>query len=146
MSLTLAFLAALASPAPASSAKQAGASSIEVRIEGLRNTRGTLRLCLNQSRAHYPDCSGDPGARKASIPATARNHIFANLRPGTYVITAMHDENDNGRLDTIVGIPREGFAFSNNPSVSFGAPRFERVRFSIGPARALVRLRFKYMG
>ena len=130
----------------AAQAIQAIGSSIEVRIEGLRNSRGTLRLCLNQNRAHYPDCSGDPQARKVNIPASTRSYLFANLRPGQYVITAMHDENGDGDLNTFLGIPREGFAFSNNPTVRFSAPSFDRVRFNIGPSRALVRLRFKYIG
>lgn len=138
--------AALFGMTPADQPKQARGSSIEVRFEGLRNSRGTLRLCLNQSRHHYPDCSGDPAARKVNIPASSRAYLFSNLQPGTYVITALHDEDGNGELNTTLGIPREGFAFSNNPSIGFGAPRFDRVRFNIGPTRALVRLQFKYIG
>ena len=56
----------------------------------------------------------------------------------------MHDENGDGTLNTFLGVPREGFAFSNNPTVTFGPPAYSRVRFNLGPAKGAMRLRFKY--
>jgi uncharacterized protein (DUF2141 family) len=138
--------AALFSLPGASQPQREIGTSIEVRFENLRSNRGTLRFCLNRDPNHYPDCSGDPHARRVNVPASSGSYVFDNVPIGTFVITAMHDENGNGELDTFLGIPREGFAFSNNPSVGFGAPRYNRVRFSIGPSRALVRLQFKYIG
>jgi len=126
--------------------KQAQPTGIDVLFEKLRSGKGVVRLCLTRNPAHYPDCSGDPQARQANIPANSGTYRFNGLPQGTYAMTALHDENANGELDTFLGIPREGFAFSNNPRVGFGPPRFDRVRFSIGPARALVRLQFKYIG
>lgn len=126
--------------------KQAQGSGIDVYFDGLRNQRGTLRLCLSRDPNHYPDCSGDPNARKVSIPASNRQYRFDNVPQGTYTITAIHDANSNGELDTFLGIPREGFAFSNNPRIGFGPPSYERVRFSVGAARAIIRLQFKYVG
>ena len=125
--------------------KQAQGTGIDVRFERLRNTRGIVRLCLSRNPAHYPDCSGDPQARRVNVRANSGSFRFDNLPQGTYAMTALQDENGNGKLDTFLGIPREGFAFSNNPRVGFGPPAFEKVRFSIGPARALVRLQFKYI-
>lgn len=120
-------------------------SGIDVSFEGLRNTRGTLRLCLSRNPAHYPDCSGDSQARKISIPATTARYRFDNVPQGTYALTAIHDANSNGELDTVLGIPREGFAFSNNPRIRFGPPSYEQVRFTVGPQRASLRLEFKYV-
>ena len=34
------------------------------------------------------------------------------------------DQNGNGKLDTMLGIPREGIAFSHDPRLAFGPPRF----------------------
>jgi len=126
--------------------KQAQPSGIDVVFEKLRSSKGVVRLCLTRNPAHYPDCSGDPQARQVNIPADSGTHRFNSLPQGTYAMTALHDENANGELDTFLGIPREGFAFSNNPRVGFGPPRYDRVRFNIGPARALVRLQFRYIG
>jgi uncharacterized protein (DUF2141 family) len=147
-------LPALARPAllcvalllPASAlAQQAQPTGIDVLFQNLRNAKGILRLCLSRNPAHYPDCSGDPNARRVNIPASSASYRFNGLPQGTYALTALHDENANGELDTFLGIPREGFAFSNNPRIGFGPPSYSRVRFSIGPVRALVRLQFKYI-
>jgi uncharacterized protein (DUF2141 family) len=138
-------LTSAAAPASLSQAKQNRATGIDLMFENLRSGRGILRLCLSRNPAHYPDCSGDPQARQVNVPAGRGNFRFDGLPQGTYALTALHDENGNGKLDTFLGIPREGFAFSNNPKVGFGPPSYERVRFSIGPTRALVRLQFKYI-
>lgn len=138
-------LLSAAAPASPSQSRQGQATGIDLTFENVRSGRGLLRLCLTRNPAHYPDCSGDPQARQVNVPAGRGSFRFDNLPQGTYALTALHDENGNGKLDTFLGIPREGFAFSNNPRVGFGPPKYERVRFSIGAARALVRLQFKYI-
>jgi uncharacterized protein (DUF2141 family) len=140
------FLLLLPAAAPAPSPKQAQTTGIDVQFENLRSGRGVLRLCLSRNPAHYPDCSRDPQARQVNVPAARTGSFrFDNLPQGTYALTALHDENANGKLDTFLGIPREGFAFSNNPRIGFGPPAYDRVRFSIGAPRALIRLQFKYI-
>jgi uncharacterized protein (DUF2141 family) len=143
--LPLFLLLPAAAPGQKPQSKQGRATGIDVMFENVRSGRGLLRLCLSRNPAHYPDCSGDPQARQVNIPAGRGSFNFNDLPQGTYALTALHDENGNGKLDTFLGIPREGFAFSNNPSIGFGPPKYERVRFSIGPTRALVRLQFKYI-
>ena len=139
------FLLSAAAPDAPPQSKQSKGTGIDLLFDNLRSGRGILRLCLSRNPAHYPDCSRDPQARQVNVPAGRGNFRFDNLPQGTYALTALHDENGNGKLDTFLGIPREGFAFSNNPKVGFGPPSYERVRFSIGPTRALVRLQFKYI-
>jgi uncharacterized protein (DUF2141 family) len=55
--------------------------------------------------------------------------------PGDYALLVLHDENGNNKVDTMLGIPREGVGFSRNPRLMFGPPRFEAVRIHI-PAGA----------
>ena len=135
----------LAAAAPAQPPKLNRGTGIDLMFENVRSGRGILRLCLSRNPAHYPDCSKDPQGRQINVPANRGSFRFDDLPQGTYALTALHDENSNGKLDTFLGIPREGFAFSNNPRVGFGPPAYERVRFSLGAARALVRLQFKYI-
>ncbi|MEO1392534.1 MAG: DUF2141 domain-containing protein [Cyanobacteria bacterium J06634_5] len=50
---------------------------------------------------------------------------FADIEPGTYAVSVMHDENTDGTLNTgIFGIPTEGFGFSQNPEIGTSAPEF----------------------
>ena len=40
------------------------------------------------------------------------------------------NENNNKELDcNILGIPKEGFGFSQNPKIRFGAPNFSETKF-----------------
>ncbi|MFQ5624920.1 MAG: DUF2141 domain-containing protein, partial [Paracoccaceae bacterium] len=51
--------------------------------------------------------------------------VFSDLKPGTYAIAVYHDENENRELDRgFLGIPLEGFGFSNDSFIGFGAPDF----------------------
>lgn len=141
----IARMRALCMIAAATAATPALATGLDVALTGLRNTRGVLRICLSRNPSYFPDCSGDPQARKLSLPAAARAVHFDDLPEGTYAFTAVHDENNDGVLNTMLGIPREGFAFSNNPPIRFGAPSYASVRFTIGAQRGNISVRFRYL-
>ena len=56
---------------------------------------------------------------------------FENIAPGTYALAIVHDENMNGKLDTNwLGIPTEGYAFSNDAKALLGPPSFSAASFS----------------
>ncbi|HEX8192860.1 MAG TPA: DUF2141 domain-containing protein [Allosphingosinicella sp.] len=132
------FLAAsAAAPAPAS-------AQLEVTIERLRSRRGQVHICLTRNSAHFPNCAGDPAALKRSVAAGTATVRFDGIQPGAYAVSLFHDENGNGRFDTFAGIPREGFGFSRNPAVRFGAPRFRQVVIDLpsGFARQTVRMQY----
>ena len=122
----------------------APAATLQVVVTGLRSTRGMLHACLTRSPAHFPDCKSDPAAITQSSPGTNGTITFRGVPPGRYALAVFHDANANRKLDTVLGIPREGFAFSRNPAIRFGAPRFEEVSIEIAPgfARSSVRLQY----
>ncbi|HEY8946784.1 MAG TPA: DUF2141 domain-containing protein [Polyangiaceae bacterium] len=69
-------------------------------------------------------------------PATAKIRdgyalcVFPRIRPGTYGISAFHDENENGKLDTnFVGMPTEDYCASRNARGVLGPPSFEDAKF-----------------
>ncbi|HEX8256917.1 MAG TPA: DUF2141 domain-containing protein [Allosphingosinicella sp.] len=119
---------------------------LEVNVERLRNGRGLVHLCLTRNPAHFPDCGSDPGAVKRSVDARLRTPIrIAGIAPGAWALSVIHDENGNGKLDTMIGIPREGFGFSRNPTIRFGPPRFGQVRFDLGGGIARQTVRMQYL-
>ena len=120
-------------------------AEIEIRVQGLRNTNGAVRLCLTRNPAHFPDCNSDPAALKRSVPAAQAGSIrLTGVAPGAYALAVLHDENGNGRLDKFMGIPREGFGFSRNPRIRMGPPRFDEVRFEVngGTVRQVVQMKY----
>ena len=126
-------------------AAQSGGTSLEVTLQGLRSQKGVVHLCLTRSAAHFPNCSSDPRAVKHTVPAASGSRVrVTDVQPGGYAVSVFHDENRNGKLDTLAGIPREGFGFSRNPVIRFGPPRFERVRVDLasGFTRQTVRMQY----
>ena len=125
----------LASIAPAgASAQSAGpppnptGCTLRIHVDGFRNTRGNLGTVLFKSPDGWPEDlaktfrHGPAPIDKSTKTAVA---VWPDLPSGDYAIAAIHDENSNHKLDrNILGVPKEGFGFANNPRVTFSAPPF----------------------
>jgi uncharacterized protein (DUF2141 family) len=105
-----------------------------IKVEGLKSTKGNVLLALFDSANGFPD---DYNKAIENITVKASKNTQAqikNLESGEYAIAIFHDKNSDSQLNTnILGIPKEGFGFSNNPKIRFGPPKFEKakVKFSI---------------
>lgn len=104
---------------------------LDVAVSQMRSAKGLLRVCLTADPDNFPACVDDADAITRSVPANAHSLRFEGLPHGQYAVAVIHDENSNARLDTFAGIPREGFGFSRNPPIRFGAPHFAAARFAV---------------
>lgn len=118
---------------------------LDVSVAGQRSERGMLRACLTRDPAHFPGCKDDPAAVSASFPAHQTSFRLGPVAHGTWALSVFHDENGNGKLDTLLGVPKEGFAFSRNPPLTFGPPKFERVGLVVGEGRVSAPVRLRYL-
>jgi uncharacterized protein (DUF2141 family) len=123
----------------------APSASVEVDLSALRSTRGTIHACLTRIPQHFPNCEKDPQALKETVPATQHQLHFSDVPIGRYALSVFHDENSNRKLDTIVGIPKEGFGFSRNPVIRFGPPRFDKVSIELSPGFTRTSVRMQYL-
>ena len=142
--LPMAALAAL-SLSVAAPAQAPGTSDVQVEIAGLRDAKGLVCLCITSNPKGFPDCKGAgiiSGTVKASMAPL--HYTFRGVPAGTYAVAVFHDANGNGKLDTMMGMPKEGFAFSRNPAMKMRAPRFNEASFESngGP---LAPLKMKYL-
>lgn len=106
-------------------------TGIKVSIYNLRNNKGHVLVSLFKSCDGYPD---EPGkaVRKVKLPiinnmATAN---FSGLTSGNYSIAILHDENDDLKMNkNFLGLPKEGYGFSNNAMGTFGPPSCSKASF-----------------
>ena len=136
--LALAALGAIAAGPPPS-------AELDIAISGLRNQSGAVMLCLTQrGAAQYLACAKDPARVTRVVPSSEAGAIrIAGLAPGQYALLVVHDENRNGKLDTMLGMPREGFGFSRNPALRMGPPAYGAVQFAVvGHSRQAVKLKY----
>ncbi|WP_300975180.1 DUF2141 domain-containing protein [Sphingomonas sp. LHG3406-1] len=144
MSVALLALATAAGATP----DQAGTGSadLQVQLTGLRSAKGLVHLCLTASPAKFLNCKDDPAAVSRSVEAGKAARLdLGKVRPGTYALLIVHDENRNGKLDMTLGIPREGFGFSNNPAMKPRAPKWEEIRFTMPASPTVQQIRIRYV-
>lgn len=123
---------------------QSTASSLEVTVTGITTVKGSIRLALCPPQAGFPDC-GSKAVRAVTTPVTGGSVriLLGGLPPDTYAISVFHDANNNGKLDTFAGIPREGYGFSRNPAFKPRAPKFEEARIAVSGTSAIaIRMRY----
>lgn len=102
---------------------------LEVQVDGIPNTKGTLFIGLFNSSASFPSF----GKQYKGVVVTheGKSHVykFKNLPKDSYALAIYHDENKNGKLDkNLVGAPTEAYGFSNNAREMFTAPSFESAK------------------
>lgn len=121
-------------------------SDLPVTVSGLRSAQGVVRIALCSPEGGFPDCQGKV-VRSAVVKISngAATAVFQNVPRGKYAVSLFHDANGNGRLDTFVGIPREGFGFSRNPPLKPRAPRFSEAEIEFVPGKSqdlAIRMRY----
>ena len=111
--------------------QQEGSNRLMVTVTGLKPLKGDLYIALHQRPEYFQ--IGDSALMKTIIRVDKETETvtFDKLTEGRYAIAIYHDENLNAKLDANeMGIPREGYGFSNNPKVP-GRPKFEQAAFDI---------------
>ncbi len=120
------------------------AVSLTVSLTGLRSHAGLVRICVSHQERPFPGCRGNDDGLLSIVPATQAEAVVSGLQPGRYAVAVIHDENGNGKLDTnALGMPVEGFGFSNNPRIGFGPPSYASAALSIeAPEDTGIRMRY----
>ncbi len=111
----------------------AAEGSISVTVTGIKSKNGgELRLSLFKKKEGFPSDYREAFASKSiHITAAEVTAVFEGVPPGLYALAVLHDENSNQRMDTnLFGVPKEGYAVSNNVKKNFGPPAFEEARFT----------------
>ncbi|MGA2409242.1 MAG: DUF2141 domain-containing protein [Candidatus Binataceae bacterium] len=104
---------------------------ITINVTGLRNNKGVVSCTLCSSPEGYPgDCKVQQTV-KAAIAGDKAACVFPHKAPGTYAATIFHDEDNDGKFKrNLIGIPKEGFGFSNNYHPSVRAPTWDEGKFN----------------
>jgi len=120
--------------------------NIIVNADNFGSNKGEVRVALFKSETGFPDKPEKAYRRiKAEIKHKKSEIHFNSLRFGVYAICIFHDENSNGKLDTNwMGIPTEGYGFSNNAKAFMGPPSFEDAKFELNSDRMNMRIKLQY--
>jgi uncharacterized protein (DUF2141 family) len=116
----------------ASAIAPAFASELTVNLHGVRAQGGLVKVAVVNSQEAWDGKAAPVQFDGAPPHGEDASFTFKDLKPGTYAVLITHDENGNGKLDTnVMGMPLEGYGFSNNPQV-MRKPTWDEARFDIG--------------
>jgi len=122
------------------------ATRLFVNVDNVRSSQGLIAVTL------YTDDRRKFLARRGSlyvgrVPARkGRTRVCIHVpKPGIYAVAVYHDADaDRGFDRTGLGLPDEGFGFSNNPPTFFGLPNFDRVRINVRRSGVSTTVRLHY--
>jgi len=111
---------------------QSPCPGIHVKILDIKNSTGTVACALFESPDGFPHeyLRMATNVMVIKIRKDQARCDFEDIPPGTYAMAVIHDENMNGKLDTHwLGVPIEGYGFSNGAKGVVGAPSFSAASF-----------------
>jgi uncharacterized protein (DUF2141 family) len=121
-------------------------NNLEVKIDNIKNDKGDILIGLYSDGQNFPRKTSDGRIVKASKDGVVV--AFQDLKPGPYAISVLHDENSNKDMDqNKIGIPKEGYGFSNNAKGSLGPPSFDKAKFELQPGTkdTLISIDLRYL-
>jgi uncharacterized protein (DUF2141 family) len=114
--------------------------TITVTIDNVTSDEGKVLMSLHTSET-FMKGKGVKDA-ETEIKDGKVTITFKNVLPGEYAILAMHDANDNKRMDFEEnGMPKESFGMSNNVMV-MGPPQYDDAKFKVADKDLELNIRF----
>ena len=101
-------------------------STLEIEITGLKNNKGYVAIeFFDKEQNTLKAIKGKIVNKKCVVS-------IKDLKNDKYAIQFFHDENLNEKIDkNLIGIPKEGFGFSNNAMGKFGPKDFKEWLFLV---------------
>lgn len=105
-------------------------NTIEVSMTGFKTNDGKAKIGLFIEEATF---LREPEMTLSSEIVNHTSEVtFTDIPDGIYAISVYHDENDNGKLDLIMGVlPKEDNGTSNNPESVLGPPKWKDSIFEV---------------
>jgi len=107
--------------------------SVELHFTHFRNDTGFARIAVYNNPLNFCKESIKPFREiSAKIVHRQCSVTISDLPDGDYAITLLHDENEDAIMNyDFLGLPKEGFAFSNNALPGFTKPGFNACKIKV---------------
>jgi uncharacterized protein (DUF2141 family) len=116
-----------------------------VLVTNLARKKGNIYIGWYDNEKNY--LHPDAAVIRKIVPVNGQEEVsvtFPNVKPGTYAITVFLDENENAELDTnFLGIPKEGYGFSNNVLPATRSASFKEASFSVNALSETIQIKIK---
>jgi uncharacterized protein (DUF2141 family) len=120
---------------------------VNVTIDGVRNGNGLMAVTLYADEPRkFLVKKGSMYVGRVDATAPQTKMCLFVPKPGVYVLAVYHDEDSSTTIKRsgVLGLPEEGFGFSNNPPTIASIPSFRSVRLNIAKTGLSTRIHLKY--
>ncbi len=129
------------------SLKKTNTGDIILIVQDLKHSNGQIIISLHAPfEGKFPNDQAIIKTGKALIRNRTAIIEFKDVEYGNYAFAVHHDENDNGKMDTgFMGMPKEGWAFSNNSKGLIGPPDFIKAKFELKSEKLEMSIKMNYL-
>lgn len=128
-------------------ADEGGRVSLAISATGFRDGKGQAVVALYDDSSKWLKIDKAFRVQKVKIEGGRVQATFTDLPVGTYALSVIHDENQNGKLDMhwfpIPG-PDEGAGVSNDATATIGPPKWNDARFQVGDKGGVMSAKIRY--
>jgi uncharacterized protein (DUF2141 family) len=107
-------------------------ADLTLTVTGFETVSGTINIGLFNNADDFPKGDKEYKLVILDVSGDEMTYIFKDLPQGEYAIALYHDENKDDECNrNFLGIPKEGYGFSNNFKPTFSAPSFDDTKFQL---------------
>jgi uncharacterized protein (DUF2141 family) len=129
-------------------ARSGNSQTVEVIITGIRSEKGQIVIGVFKDDESFQKEKSFMEKRFVKSGISNREmRVQFSLETGTYGLSLLDDENSNGKMEfNFLGIPKEGFGFSDYYHKGIKKPKFDSYKFSINKDQTKrITIRIRYM-
>lgn len=121
--------------------------TLTINFSGIRNSNGSLQIQFFNSQENFENEKPSYTKRlsKKEVKDAKLSISYTDIKPGTYGVAILDDENNNTKMDYGLILPKEGFGFSDYYHSGMTQPKFKNFSFSLTNAPKVVNIKLRYL-
>lgn len=111
---------------------------LTINISNIASIKGNIIIGIFDSDKDFLKDGAAFKNYTLEVEGTTETIIISDLPEGNYAVSLFHDENsDNVCNRNFLGIPKEGYGFSNNVKPKLSAPSYKDCKFTLNKNQVL---------
>lgn len=123
-----------------------GKYNVTVKMTNIRSSKGRIQLQVYRTGQAFAAETPykELYVSKKGLKNKTLHYTIYGLKPGTYGLALLDDENANKKMDYGWVMPEEGFGFSDYYHTAWSKPKFNQFKFSL-KANKSVLMKVRYL-